>query len=68
MPRPAPSVNRERQMKGELPSPLKPPEGCHFRPRCPYATDKCLEKPPLRQIGAERLVACHYGEQVAGAQ
>lgn len=68
VPRPAPSIGKTRQLKGELPSPLSPPEGCHFRPRCPRATEKCLEKPVLRPLGGERLVACHYGEAVAAEQ
>ena len=65
VPRPAPQGQRERLLKGELPSPLNPPEGCHFRPRCPHATERCLSKPPLRPIGPGRLVACHHAEDLA---
>jgi oligopeptide transport system ATP-binding protein len=44
---------------GELPSPLKPPSGCVFHPRCPQAQAVCREQvPALRQLG-ERQVACH---------
>ena len=44
---------------GELPSPLKPPPGCAFSPRCPFAEQRChVEAPALREV-AGRLVACH---------
>lgn len=47
-------------LQGDLPSPLHPPTGCRFHPRCPYATDRCkTEAPVLRPISATRLVACH---------
>jgi len=42
-----------------VPSPLAPPAGCHFHPRCPDAIERCSqERPALRQIG-DRQVACH---------
>jgi len=45
--------------RGELPSPLDPPAGCPFHPRCPHATDACrAERPPLVDVGQRRLVAC----------
>ncbi|ODT58536.1 MULTISPECIES: oligopeptide/dipeptide ABC transporter ATP-binding protein [Paracoccus] len=48
-------------LKGELPSPLNPPSGCHFHPRCPHATDLCRStRPALRDIGAGHRSACHY--------
>jgi peptide/nickel transport system ATP-binding protein len=47
-------------VKGEMPSPLAPPSGCHFHPRCPLAFDRCsIEKPALRLTGAGHLTACH---------
>jgi oligopeptide/dipeptide ABC transporter ATP-binding protein len=47
-------------LKGELPSPINPPGGCRFHPRCPLAVARCREEAPaLRAVGAERLVACH---------
>ncbi|PQV50690.1 ABC transporter ATP-binding protein [Paraburkholderia sp. BL21I4N1] len=58
--------NRKRQfesIRGEIPSPLSPPEGCHFHPRCPSATQRCrTEKPLLRATGAGHQVACHLVE------
>lgn len=48
-----------RMIKGEIPSPLNPPQGCHFHPRCPFAGPRCRkEVPRLRHSGA-RAVACH---------
>lgn len=47
-------------VKGEVPSPLNPPKGCHFHPRCPMAMDKCKTvEPVLTAQGAGRVVACH---------
>jgi peptide/nickel transport system ATP-binding protein len=47
-------------VKGEIPSPLDPPTGCHFHPRCPHATDRCrVERPPLVEIAPGHLSACH---------
>lgn len=60
----------ERRVKipliGELPSPLRPPPGCAFAPRCPYAIDRCRgEVPQLRKLEG-RLVACHRVEDIEG--
>ncbi len=45
---------------GEIPSPLNPPSGCHFHPRCPHAMARCKETaPPLKQIAPLRFAACH---------
>ncbi len=45
---------------GEIPSPLNPPPGCHFHPRCTHATARCIESaPPLKQIAPLRYAACH---------
>lgn len=49
---------------GEIPSPLNPPQGCHFHPRCPHASsvtgNRCqTERPALRQIAPLRFAACH---------
>ncbi len=55
--------------EGEPPSPLNPPGGCHFHPRCPHAFDRCrAEAPVLREAAPGRAVACHlYGEGSAGS-
>ncbi|MGO4852915.1 ABC transporter ATP-binding protein [Phaeovulum sp. W22_SRMD_FR3] len=54
-------------IQGELPSPLAPPPGCPFNPRCPLATDRCRgELPVLREIAPGRLSACHLNEGVPG--
>jgi len=59
-------ANRKRQfesIRGELPSPLAPPDGCHFHPRCPYANERCrTERPLLRVTGAGHQTACHLVE------
>ena len=42
-------------VRGEIPSPLSPPSGCHFHPRCPYAMDKCRQvAPELEEIAPEQ--------------
>ncbi|MFL5870299.1 MAG: ABC transporter ATP-binding protein [Solirubrobacterales bacterium] len=45
---------------GGPPDPGELPEGCRFRPRCPYAADKCLADPPLREVAAGHSSACHF--------
>jgi peptide/nickel transport system ATP-binding protein len=56
------SPRRERiVLTGDVPSPIAPPPGCRFSPRCRFATDLCRqERPPLRPLGDGREVACHY--------
>jgi peptide/nickel transport system ATP-binding protein len=50
-------------VKGEIPSPLHPPPGCHFHPRCPLATDRCrTEAPALRTLAPGHQAACHLAE------
>ncbi len=45
---------------GEVPNPMNPPSGCRFHPRCPLAMTRCAEEEPtLRDVAAERRVACH---------
>jgi peptide/nickel transport system ATP-binding protein len=47
-------------VQGEIPSPLNPPSGCHFHPRCPHATARCsVEVPKLREIAPGHFSACH---------
>jgi peptide/nickel transport system ATP-binding protein len=50
-------------VKGEIPSPLDPPKGCHFHPRCPHAMDRCrAEAPALKAIAPGRKSACHLND------
>ncbi len=50
-------------VKGEIPSPLDPPPGCHFHPRCPHAMERCrVERPVLRQIAPGHRSACHLND------
>jgi len=51
-------------IKGEIPSPLAPPPGCHFHPRCPHAMPRCrVEVPALKAIAPGRRSACHLNDQ-----
>ena len=53
-------------IKGEIPSPLAPPPGCHFHPRCPHAMPRCrTEAPALKEIAPGRLSACHLNDPSA---
>jgi peptide/nickel transport system ATP-binding protein len=50
-------------IKGEIPSPLAPPPGCHFHPRCPHAMPRCrIGQPALQEIAPGRLSACFLNE------
>jgi peptide/nickel transport system ATP-binding protein len=63
VPVPDPSVRPDRRMQlsGEIPSPIDPPSGCHFRTRCPRATDLCAAETPLhRRVADDHFVACHH--------
>ena len=63
VPIPDPLVEAQRErvvLAGEVPSPLHPPHGCAFHPRCPIAVDDCHRiRPDLRDLGAEHQAACH---------
>jgi len=61
VPRPDPTIGRVRHhVVGDVPSPINPPPGCHFHPRCPIAEARCrVEKPELRTISPGHQVACH---------
>ena len=56
-----PDVAREEiVLTGEVPSPINPPSGCRFHPRCPFAMDRCsVEIPVQKNVGADHLVSCH---------
>lgn len=64
------SLQRRKFMpiQGEIPSPLSPPSGCHFHPRCPIATEHCSRiRPELREIGSGHVHAClNVGAQKHG--
>lgn len=63
VPRLEPVKKRFSALKGEIPSPLAPPPGCHFHPRCPHAFARCkAERPALREIAPGRLSACHLND------
>jgi peptide/nickel transport system ATP-binding protein len=50
-------------IRGEIPSPLEPPSGCHFHPRCPHAMDRCrAEVPLIKEVAPNHLSACHLNE------
>ena len=50
-------------LRGDVPSPINPPPGCHFHTRCPYAHARCrIEAPPLRQVTPAHWAACHLHE------
>ena len=50
---------------GEIPSPLNPPPGCHFHPRCPHTIERCkIEQPVLREIAPNRFSACHLNDDI----
>jgi peptide/nickel transport system ATP-binding protein len=62
-----PRLDAQRRLyipvKGEIPSPLAPPPGCHFHPRCPKAFERCRrEVPALREIAPGRISACHLND------
>jgi oligopeptide/dipeptide ABC transporter, ATP-binding protein, C-terminal domain len=63
----APRVDTRKRtfapIKGEIPSPLNPPTGCAFHPRCPHALPRCKEeRPRLREIAPGRMSACHLND------
>jgi peptide/nickel transport system ATP-binding protein len=62
VPVPDPEVKREHViLKGDVPTPLRPPPGCRFHPRCPIAEDRCrVEEPLLRVLADGRTTACHF--------
>jgi peptide/nickel transport system ATP-binding protein/oligopeptide transport system ATP-binding protein len=64
---PVPDPRRKRErivLKGEVPSPLNPPSGCRFHPRCPIAKDVCKhEEPKFEEKRPGHFVACHLVEQ-----
>jgi peptide/nickel transport system ATP-binding protein len=55
-------------LEGEVPDPANPPQGCHFHPRCKYATDICKrERPELSEVSgdSDHAAACHFASQLS---
>jgi oligopeptide/dipeptide ABC transporter ATP-binding protein len=71
VPIPDPDLARQRErivLEGDVPSPINPPSGCRFHPRCRYATQVCKEvEPPLTDYGSGHLAACHHPLNVDAA-
>ena len=69
---PVPDPDRRRQrivLKGDVPSPARPPSGCRFHPRCFMARELCSQQePPLREVTPGQWSACHFAEQVDRSQ
>lgn len=66
IPRIKPEKRRFEAIKGELPSPINPPNGCHFHPRCPFAHDRCrIEAPKRKEIAPGHTSACHLNDRLA---
>jgi oligopeptide/dipeptide ABC transporter ATP-binding protein len=61
VPVPDPAIKRQKRvLQGDVPSPIRPPSGCHFHTRCPYAVARCRqEAPAMREVRPGQLVACH---------
>jgi peptide/nickel transport system ATP-binding protein len=62
---PVPEMSSRRRerivLTGDVPSPMAPPPGCRFHPRCRFATELCRQdRPKLQPLGDGREVACHY--------
>jgi oligopeptide transport system ATP-binding protein len=70
VPVPDPEMEARRQriiLTGDVPSPQRPPSGCRFHPRCPWARDLCRqEEPPLFEASDGHRVACHFWSELEG--
>jgi len=68
VPVPDPTIKRQRIiLTGDVPSPIRPPPGCRFHTRCPFAFDRCkTEEPQLRDVGAGQMSACHLTHAPGG--
>jgi oligopeptide transport system ATP-binding protein len=68
IPIPDPVLEKRRSrmiLLGDVPSPVNPPTGCRFNPRCPYAEDNCkTDEPQLTEVRPRHFVACHYWDEV----
>ena len=65
-PMPDPTLKRKRIiLKGDVPSPINPPQGCRFHTRCPYIQPVCSEREPaLKAVRSGHEAACHFAGQV----
>lgn len=65
VPVPDPNFRRSKPLpSGEIPSPIDPPPGCHFHPRCPLAEEICSkDEPAVRELRPGHFVACHFAEK-----
>jgi peptide/nickel transport system ATP-binding protein len=73
VPRADPQARRLRKrsstLLGEVPSPVSPPSGCAFHPRCPYAEERCrVESPPLQEWKPRHWAACHFVDKIQKIQ
>lgn len=65
IPLPIPGLARERVLlAGDVPSPMSPPAGCHFHPRCAYARALCAQRAPMLEEHAGHAVACHFWREI----
>jgi len=66
IPRLSAPPGRLEAIRGQVPSPLHYPSGCHFRDRCPHAFDRCaLERPPLYRLGDGHRSACFVAKELS---
>ena len=67
MPIPDPLIKKKRIiLTGDVPTPINPPSGCKFHPRCTYAKSRCSEEiPALEEIEEGHFVACHFARDLA---
>jgi peptide/nickel transport system ATP-binding protein len=69
---PVPDPERQRPLEvlaGEVPSPMRPPPGCHFHTRCPYAEERCrIEVPQMREVKPGHFAACHLRPPLEAAR
>ncbi len=71
VPVPDPDLEAKREriiLTGDVPSPVNPPSGCRFHPRCPWAQDRCAtEEPELTDVGGGHFVSCHFWQDIEAA-